>query len=70
MEQFLLPVSCRSTELIPLHATCQGKQAFKAAHKHLNMWVGASQSDPAVGEGMHRRGKPVLKWGSAVWNSI
>lgn len=69
MEQFLLPVSCRSIELVPLDTTCQGKQALKAAHKHLDIWVGASQSDPAVGKGMHRRGKLVLKWGNAVWNS-
>lgn len=70
MEQFLLPMSRRSTELVPLLTTCQGKQALKGAHKNLDIWVGGSQSDPAVGESMHRRGKLVLKWGNAMWNSI
>lgn len=39
MEQLLLVVSDISIELGPLNATCQGKQACKAACKHLDMSV-------------------------------
>lgn len=70
MEQFLLPASCRSIELVPLHTTRQGKQVLRAAGKNLEIWIGPSQRDPAAGEAMHRRTRLVLEWGNAVWNRI
>lgn len=70
MEQLLLPVSCRSIKLIPLHTSHQGKQVVRAASKHLVIWIEPSQRDSAAGEAMHRRRKLVLKWGNEVWNRI
>lgn len=69
-EQFLLPVSCRSIQLVPLRATQEGEQVLRVASKHLDIWIGPSQKAPAVGEAMHRRRRLVLKWGNAVWNRI